>query len=800
MATTANPILLASNIQSLLARLRTRIRVYIWLEGLALLAIWLGVMFWLAFALDYLPVRLGASEMPIWARGVLLAITLAGVAHIVYHWIVRRAFVPMPDRSMALLVERYFGPTFQDSLVTSVELNDRTIDIPEFSREMLTRTNEQAREGADDVRLARVFNFRPIGWKVASAAALGLSLIAFLALDSQAFQQATQRLYLLSSQPWPRSAFIEVVGIDIVRPSTSPDETTTSVSVPFGDDRVVKVAKGSNVMLRVRAAGEAEAEVVPDVCSIYYRAQSIDGSGTERGTVQMSNFRDAGAWRNFWFDGKPFKGVLASIQFDVVGYDHRVRDYRLEVVESPAVVETLLDMTFPPYMVDEQLASHLPVKDQQYLPSGTFVPLGTQVTIKFRANKSLKRAEVVNVETQERQVIEVAADATDLQRFEHKIESLKGNLTLEVSLVDVDNVTIERPFRVFLTGVEDQPPQVEVALKGIGTSVTPDVIVPLSGKVSDDYATDRTWFHVQVNDSGDPRQLAFALGKGGSVNEQIDFREQRGLEGGSELKPKDKLLLSVMASDRYDLGSEPHVGSGDRYQLDVVTPEELLAQLEVRELGLRRRYEQILDEMNQMRDSLLRVKASLQPEDKAGAEPEDLRTDDDSGAPLTPEKIAQRTAELRLLRLQRALQQSQKSAQEVLGVAAGFAGIREELINNRVDTQERKERLKDQIADPLATICSRDFPELDRRLTSLEMALSTAGAKADSASFLAGADETVAQANGTITQLDAVLQKMLDLETYNELLDIVRDIMSDQEKLLDRTKQERKRQALEDLK
>lgn len=798
MATTANQIPLADNIQTLLAGLRTRIRAYIWLEGLSLLAIWLGAMFWLAFALDYLPVRLGATEMPTWARGILLVVAIAGAAHVIYHWIIRRAFVPLPDRSMALLVERYFGKAFQDSLVTTVELRDRAADIPEFSRQMLAMASEHAREGADDVRLRQVFNFRPLSWKLFTAAMLGVSLLAFVAFDAQAFQQATERLYLLSDKPWPRSALIEVVGIEIVRPATSPDELTRSITVPF-EDRVVKVARGSNVMLKVRAAGEPEAEVVPEVCTIYYRAQSVDGGGTERGSVQMSNFRDSAGWRNFWFDGKPFKGVLASIQFDVVGYDHRVRDYHLEVVDSPAVVETLLDLTYPKYMVDEELSSHLPVKDQQYLPSGTFIPLGTEVTVKFRSNKDLLRAEVFNPETQERKVVEVPADAEDKQRFEYRIDALAGNVTLEVTLVDIDNVTIERPYRVYLSGVEDQPPQVEVALRGIGTAVTPDVLIPIAGKVSDDYATARTWIEAQVNDSGDPKELEFALAKGGTVEQQIDFRQQRSFADGLELKPSDKLLLTVKAADRYDLSSEPHVGAGDRYQLDVVTPDELLAQLEVRELGLRRRFEQILDEMHQMRDSLLRVKASLQPEDRAGFEPEDLRGDDGSTAPLTPEKIAQRTAELRLLRLQRALQQSQKSAQEVLGVSAGFAGIREELINNRVDTQERKERLKEQIADPLGKICERDFPELDRQLIALETALREAGTQAEPANYVAGADETIAQANETIAQLDAVLQKMLDLETYNELLDIVRDIISDQDKLLDRTKQERKRQALEGL-
>jgi len=56
-------------------------------------------------------------------------------------------------------------------------------------------------------------------------------------------------------------------------------------------------------------------------------------------------------------------------------------------------------------------------------------------------------------------------------------------------------------------------------------------------------------------------------------------------------KANDKLFLAVRAADKFDLTGEPHVAAGDRYQLDVVTPEQLLAQLEVREVGLRRRFE-----------------------------------------------------------------------------------------------------------------------------------------------------------------------------------------------------------------
>ena len=153
---------------------------------------------------------------------------------------------------------------------------------------------------------------------------------------------------------------------------------------------------------------------------------------------------------------------------------------------------------------------------------------------------------------------------------------------------------------------------------------------------------------------------------------------------------------------------------------------------------------------------------------------------------------------MRLLRVQRGMQQSQKSAQEVLGISGGFNDIREELVNNRVDTPERKQRLKELIADPLAKIGIEEFGKLDQKLAALEKSLG--GNAPVTPETATAADETLEQTNVTIAKLEAVLQQMLDLETYNELLDIVRNLIKDQEAVTDKTRQERKRQAIEDLK
>lgn len=801
MATTSTTLGLTPDLRSLLAGLRWRIRLYIWAEGLALAFLWLGGMFWVGFGMDYLPVWLGASEMPRPARGVLLALVAGVTGILLYQKIVRRMLVRLRDRSLALLLERYFD-AFDDSLLTVVELAEAPERAEAFNRELLQQTAAEARSATGGVRLGRVFNRRALAAKLAAAGVMVASVLGLALTQPSTAALAARRLVLLEATPWPRSSYLEVVGVEVTRSAAPGEEAPRPVALPFTEG-VVKVARGANVSLKVRAAQVPVARVVPQQCTIYYRTlQTAPGVRGERGSVTMSSFRDSDQWRHFWFDGKPLKGVLASLELEVRGNDFRTPPVRLEVVESPAVVETLLDIVYPAYMVEEAAGVRLPVQGQPYVPGGTFLPVGSQVTLHFRANKPLKQVTVFDRSSgaEAGPPVELAPEPADPSRFTYHLATLHESRELAVWLVDADQVGADRPQRVFLTAVEDQPPQVEVRLRGIGHAVTPDVMIPLQGRIGDDYGVGRVWCEVQPGEAADVTSRALELGKGGTLEATIDFRQQRLDQTGLELKPGEKLLLVVKAEDRMDLPGGPHVAAGDRYSLDVVTPEELLAQLEVREIGLRRRFEQILDEMTQMRDSLLRVQASLRAGSGGGDAAEDLRSDDELEArPLTPEQKAQRQAELRLLRVQRAIQQSQKSMAEVMGVAAGFLDIREELINNRIDTEDRKTRLKEQIADPLQQTCREGFPRLEERLAALETVLRQAAADGpQQAPPLA--DESVDQANRVLAELEAVLVRMQDLETYNELLDLVRELLRDHQKLMERTQQERRRQALEELK
>ena len=770
-ATLTSSPALAPNIRSLLRRLRWRIRAYVWLEGLLLALVWLGLTFWIGLALDYLPVLVGASEMPRAARLVLLVGISGMLAWILYRYIVRRTFVALSNRSLALLLERRFS-AFHDSLVTAVELTERPDHAEGYDPDMLERTHQDAIERSREVRLGQVFNYRPLLSKFAAAFLLLCSIAAFYGINREALALGLDRLYLLSDEPWPRWAHIEVVGVGVEQPvSTSGSEVATQF-VPF-QNRSLKVAKGASLQLQVRA--EAGQHVVPDVCTVYYETDQ-----QERGRVQMTKIgqvRDG--YQKFAFDGKPLRGILSSMEFDVIGYDHRASDFRIEVVDNPTIVETKLDVVFPEYLVDEENSLWLPRHDVDWAP-GTQFPLGSEVTIRARSNKPLQRALVQDLASNNTHEIEMSGQENPQELVLH-VPRLEKDLALEIVLHDTDDVMSQRPHRVFIAAIQDEPPRVDVVLQGIREAITPQAIVPVEGKISDDYQLQHAWFEVRVNED-ESRKFPLRLTGTGEVQASLDFRDLRGAAEPLAIEPEDKLTFTVQASDKYNLSGDPNVGSGDAYQLNVVTPDQLLVMLESRELSLRQRFEIIITEMEQMRDSLLSL-----PGTSAGATPVAEPGDEQ----LDAEALAERERSLRLIRAQQAEMQALKSAQEIEGVAISFDEIRAELINNRVDSEDKQSRLKEQVSDPLKRVAGEMFPELDRRLTKLQELAVDADASGPAA------EQAVAQANQILAELEKVLERMFELESYNELIDLVRSLIEEQERAIEATKEERKRQVLD---
>ncbi len=524
----------------LLEQTRHRIRRYVCIEGVALAIACLIGLFWLGLAMDYLPVKLGSREMPVKARAVLLCIVLAILLFVIYRWVVQRLFVNLRDTSLALLIERQF-PEFQDSLVTTVE-SVRSPD-PDADPNLLLRSRDDAVALAGAIDVQELFDYRALMRAITLAMALLASVVMFAAASGATFRMGIARLFGLSATPYARTTQIELIG--------------------FNEDRQLTVARGDDLKVRVRADA-TRAVPVPAVCTIYYET----GDG-ERGRVNMSRLGEPrDGFQQYAFDGMPFTNILSDIKFDVVGNDHRLHNCIVRVVESPQIAGIDLEYQLPEY-------TGLLPRNETYRP-GIQLPQGSQVTLTVQTNKTLRRAEIRNLDTKEVLVLaattddEVSPTTASMQgtsellqqlvpelnqqtSFTYELTDLMANVAQEITLLDTDGTVSRRPYQVVIAATPDQPPRVDTRLRGIGSAITPDAQLPIEGQIIDEFGVQKSWIALEVG-GGEAVEFPIVLDASGRVDTALDLRKKR-TEPASKLDlPIDsKVTISVHSQDEFNL-------------------------------------------------------------------------------------------------------------------------------------------------------------------------------------------------------------------------------------------------------
>ena len=146
---------------------------------------------------------------------------------------------------------------------------------------------------------------------------------------------------------------------------------------------------------------------------------------------------------------------------------------------------------------------------------------------------------------------------------------------------------------------------------------------------------------------------------------------------------------------------------------------------------------------------------------------------------------------MRRLRVQQSGLQASKTSEELLGIATSLDDILEEMVNNRVDSVDRRERIGVGVRDPLREIVTGPLQRLQDQIDEIEESI----AKTDIAK--AKTAEAIQIAEDVLLRLTAILDKMLDLESFNEILNMVRELIEDQNGLNDQTKAERKKRVLQ---
>ncbi|HEX3726436.1 MAG TPA: hypothetical protein VHV08_09345, partial [Pirellulales bacterium] len=675
--TKSTPNYLEPAIESLLARLRRRIRAYLWADGVAAVIVFAGIVFWASLALDWL------LEPPRALRAILLLAVTVALVVVVYRYLIARLLVRLADRNMALVLERRFR-RFQDSLLTAVELAARPEHAAEFNTDMLSHAHRDALVQASEVDLGDVFNTSPLVRRLTLAAALAVGVIVFAVGASDAFGVWVRRSALLSDELWPRKTHLAVEGFDA--------------------ERSIKIARGSDWVLAVKADA-ATGNEIPEVVEVRY--STADGA---RGRETMSRegivLPGQGSFQEY---SHTFKAVLAPLDFYVLGGDDRQGPYHLDVVDSPTISHMKLHCDYPPYMHRD--ARDIPVAGLMQ------VPRGTQITIEALANKPLVAVQIDDVADENTPLthqLDVAAQpAGPRPAFRFSLAPLEADKTLLFTLRDADGIRSREAVRLSLSAIADEPPQVNVQLTGIGTAITPEARLPAAGEVADDYGVASLWFEYHVGDAAAARQPLAIETNGRQKLAVFAVFEVRDLQ----LAPKQKLHWAVQAADTLALEGGPNVGSSQRYALDVVSPEQLRAMLEARELVLRRRFETVIEELTDTRNLLAGIRLAP-PKSQPGQQPAAPPTTGEAADAAAVETTEPRGTSAAVL-IERVLQNSERSSHETLQVAVAFDDLREEMINNRIDTEELKTRLKDGVADPLKRIVAEMFPPLEERLKTL---------------------------------------------------------------------------------
>jgi hypothetical protein len=497
------------------------------------------------------------------------------------------------------------------------------------------------------------------------------------------------------------------------------------------------------------------------------------------------------------------------------------RPWTVRVVDPPRIDSFTLQTLYPSYMqrnsLDEQTGE--PVRDEVAV-RGTTVPLpvGSDIRLQARGNKPLLDASIsidaveIRLSPGKARLVD-AAEGTEsvlpsdefhldpdgrgfvVRLFINPASAAMGKhdggpvlrirpeSLVRITLHDTDDIHTADPIRIAISGIPDAPPAIEAERRGIGTSITRQASIPLGGVLSDDHGLASAEFSFRVDDAAADETRRFAASVDG--RSRIEFLERFEVLP-LDLQPGRKLHLNIVATD-HDTLTGPHRTSSERVTFTIVSNEELLALIANRELNLRRRLEQIVDDLKKLRRDYLNLQAKWK----------DVRPGLQSPASDRPVELREKLSGLEagtVTFVERTLIGVRKSSNETAGVEQAFRDIREELVNNSVpDVQNTLSRLDLAVISPLRAINTTHYTALDEALTAIR---SVAGDGAANAVPLDAAGEPF---DVVISRLEAVLSQILKEQDFSELVQTIRDIIDQQKQLNEKTKAEQKRKLIQRL-
>lgn len=778
-----------------LQMLRAKSRGYAVLSGLLILAITTIAVYWLTTGLDSAWFALQKLELPRSFRVAVSGLLLIAGIWLAFRYLILPGFRRLSDTDMALLVERRF-PEFQDRLITVVENRQQYPEAGTHVESMLSRTASQAQTIMKSVSLQDIFDTRSLIKQSWIAGLLGASLLvhAFVSPGSL-------------TRWW--NAFVECKDTYHIRTT----QLQFSVLADPGDRRITfsdpdsqplyRHARGVDLQLLIevpeRSLEQGEPWVVPD----RVRIDVLREDGTSSRSYVSKSTDDT------------FRFILTRLQEDisieVLGGDYRTAiPLQIQTVNSPALDQLSAMCLYPEYTGWNQERG----PNVEILSSELALPVGTQFQLSASSSKKLKGVRIVTDDFE----IEGDAEAGRLtSRDENRIVSqdlpalladdgmsfqvefliqtipqkqskeedvtrstssqtvvqLISNTNLKFFLHDEDDIMTSTPESLRISGIPDKAPVIAVRQQGVTNAITRRAIIPITGRISDDYGIANAGFRFLVDDesqwrkrtlrSGFRRGLEFELTESGNDREYFAVQPLDLTEG-------QTLAITILATDECDY-PEANESQAEPIVFRIVSNEELLSLMYSQELALRRRFEEVISKLEQIESDL------IFHQDIAKRLDEKSETDEESGT------TAQRTADVASLNrcAESAGNTLRRQKNELDAINEAFREIAQQLINNAIPPKQLADNMQSQIIQPLQKISNNAIDEADRSVSRFRVAAVKGLSTQD---LIPAAQQDV---RNIIDRLKTILDEVRDMAEFHEALSDLKDILEEQKRLMDET-------------
>lgn len=368
---------------------------------------------------------------------------------------------------------------------------------------------------------------------------------------------------------------------------------------------------------------------------------------------------------------------------------------------------------------------------------------------------------------------------------------LAPNQALRVYLEDTDDIIAAEPSHLRINGIVDGPPTFDnVSRRGIGDVITRKARIPYKGIIRDDYGIEDARFHYKIDGEPDWQSRRFFNSPSDSPTEFFLQRNDETPFEYFEVLPLDlrvgqELTLTVFAEDGDNLNG-PHTSRTQEFKCKIVTAEELLRLLYIREIERRKQFEQIIKEVDESRQLLVETRFTWRELNEPGEVPEDESSKEETDRKKqklnsTPDRLLAKIA---------------KNKGECEGVQQEFRDILDELVNNGVHTEAMVERIDELIVQRLNDINTKDFEEVDGALRLFKRSLD-ATKNDDPETRIADGLE---QYNLMLIHMRQVLSEMQDLAEFHEAITNLKKIITDQKDVIQDTENEATKNAIEKLK